>query len=337
MVEVGPQQGNDISDRMCRHIISCAFVLTCSLGSTAGRAAAQDPPAPPMAAGFAIPRPWDSVVDRQSQPPAAEAGQSPAPSESDAAAAGERSSERGEDHVETDRDAFTPAMRLVGKGLFVLESAYSYIDNPGIPATHSYPEMLLRFGLLERLEVRLGWNYEVGGGGNDVSGEQGGDEFDVRRLLRDSRINYGVKAALTRQAGWVPDSIVMAQVFTPTSGPSSATQMVATGACGWKLPNRWRLDAALRYGTNSEGGDHFGVWAPSAVLRARWRALGRPCGILRIVLAGPGHELRATCRESRDSLPGHSQSGAGRARRLGLERPVAAFLQQCRLRLAFLS
>jgi hypothetical protein len=253
---------------MRRILKSLALVLACSVGVTAGRAAAQDPmPAPTT--GAAMPQSEFNPARRGSAQPS-EAGESSATSEPGS----EATPERGEDRIETDRDAFTPATRLVGKGLFILESAYSFIDNRGVPDTHSFPEMLLRFGLLERLEVRLGWNYEVGGTGNDVSGQQGGEEFDVKRLLRETRINYGVKAALTKQDGWQPDSIVIAEVFTPTSGPDPATQIAITAAGGWQLPNRWRLDGAMRYATNSEAGDHFNVWAPSVVLRVpigeRW-------------------------------------------------------------------
>ena len=78
-----------------------------------------------------------------------------------------------EDKIETDRDAFTPATKTAPVRRFILESSYSFIDNRGAPETHSFPELLLRYGLFKRLELRLGWNCEVGGGGNVVSGSGG--------------------------------------------------------------------------------------------------------------------------------------------------------------------
>src|SRR5262249_57778444 len=45
-------------------------------------------------------------------------------------------------------------------------------DNRRVPETHSFPELLLRYGLTKRLELRLGWNYEVGSG-NETSGSVG--------------------------------------------------------------------------------------------------------------------------------------------------------------------
>jgi Putative MetA-pathway of phenol degradation len=36
---------------------------------------------------------------------------------------------------------------------------------------------------------------------------------------------------------------------------------------GWELPNKWKLDSAIRYGFDTERGDHFNDWAPSVVLK----------------------------------------------------------------------
>ena len=202
-----------------------------------------------------------------------------------ASAGGERP-ER--DEIETDRDSFTPATTTVGRRRLVVESAYSFLDNRGFKETHSLPELLLRYGLTDRVELRLGWNYEVGGEGAAVSGAEAGEgpPAGPGRLLREYTLAYGVKVGLTESAGWVPRSAVIVQGFTPTggsTGTSPATQLVATGVAGWELPNRWRFDAAVRYGTAGEGGDRYNLWAPSAVLRVpvgdRWAVHGEYFGI----------------------------------------------------------
>ncbi len=63
----------------------------------------------------------------------------------------------------TDRPDFTEASSTVGLGVAQLEIGYTYVfDNDGADQTvgHSYPEPLLRVGLLrEWLELRVGWNY----------------------------------------------------------------------------------------------------------------------------------------------------------------------------------
>src|SRR6516164_6763063 len=181
---------------------------------------------------------------------------------------GERRGEgRGEGEIETDRDSFTPAISTAGRGRLITESAYTFLDNRHVPETNSFPELLLRYGVTERIELRLGWNYEVGGAGNDASGSQSGGEFAGGGLKREYKLSYGVKAALTEQDGWLPASIVILQGFTPTGGEATATQLVATSAWGWELPNRWKFDTAFRYGTGSEAGDRFDIFAPSAVLK----------------------------------------------------------------------
>jgi hypothetical protein len=46
--------------------------------------------------------------------------------------------------------------------------------------------------------------------------------------------------------------------------------VVATYALGWELANRWRLDSAMRCGTEHGPNDAFNQWAPSIVLRVPW-------------------------------------------------------------------
>jgi hypothetical protein len=172
-----------------------------------------------------------------------------------------------EDRIETDRDSFTPSTKTAGPGLFILESSFTFEDNRHNPETYSFPELLVRYGLTERIELRLGCNYEIGGSGSSVSGDE--DEQDVAGggIHHEARVFYGVKVQASKQDEWLPESCVILQGFTPTSGENTATQFAATYAFGWELPRKWRLDAAFRYAEESEAGDRFEVWAPSVVLR----------------------------------------------------------------------
>ena len=173
-----------------------------------------------------------------------------------------------EDEIETDRDSFTPATTTAGYRRFIVESAWSFIDNRTVPETHSFPELITRYGINDWLEVRLGWNYEVGGAANTVSGNASDPEDPTQNEIeRDSQFFYGLKAALTSQSGWRPQSAVIFQAGTPTYGKDTATQMFATYAVGWQFQNRWKWDTAMRYGYDSSEGDHFNIWAPSTVLK----------------------------------------------------------------------
>jgi hypothetical protein len=174
-----------------------------------------------------------------------------------------------EDKIETDRDAFTPSTKTTPLNRFIVESSYSFIDNRGSPDTNSFPELLFRYGINKHLELRLGWNYEAGGGGNVVSGSSGetSEGVDTSGLSRVQRLLYGFKVQVSEQKSCLPDSIAIVQGYTPTGGDATATQFLATYAFGWRLPNRWRWDSSLRFITDSDNGNRFEVWAPSSVLR----------------------------------------------------------------------
>jgi hypothetical protein len=191
------------------------------------------------------------------------------PAESPGSESEERRPEsRFADAIETDRDSFTPATTTAGLNRLIVESSYSFLENRGVKDTHSFPELLVRYGLMERLELRLGWNYEVGGAGADTSSASVEELPPESRLERASNINYGLKFRLTDQSAWVPGSAVILTGATPTSGMTTGTQFFATYVFGWELPHRCKLDAAMRYGSVSESGERFNEWAPSVVLKA---------------------------------------------------------------------
>lgn len=173
-----------------------------------------------------------------------------------------------EKELETDRDAFTPATSVSGLGVTILESSYSFVDNRTVDETHSFPELLVRYGIGEWVELRFGWNYEVGGTGDVVSGNEGGEEeVGGSALERETQLLYGLKFALTGQEGWIPRSVAILQGYTPTSGEAPATDLSLAYAFGWELPNRCRLESSIRYGTEHDRQDQMNLWAPSAVFR----------------------------------------------------------------------
>ncbi|MFO0915583.1 MAG: transporter [Pirellulales bacterium] len=184
--------------------------------------------------------------------------------------------EGGTEEIETDRDSFTPATSVAGRSRVIYEAAYSFIDNRRVDDTHSYPEFIARMGLTDTIELRVGWNYEVGGAGSPVSGNVP-DDFEAEpELERASRILYGGKIWLTSQSGWRPQSSIIVQGFTPTSGKSSSTDFSVTPVVGWQLARGWTWDSGLRYATSSLEDDHFNTWSPSTVLKVplgeRWKA-----------------------------------------------------------------
>ncbi|TWT47902.1 hypothetical protein KOR42_41000 [Thalassoglobus neptunius] len=192
-----------------------------------------------------------------------------------------------EREMETDRDSFTPATTTVPGQMTMIESAWSFVDNPIVSDTNSFPELLVRHGVSDWLEARFVVNYEVGGAGSSVTGGSNSDldfeEEDAGEIERESSISYGLKAALTQQDEWIPESAFILQASTPMSGPETATSFVSTYVIGWRLANDWLWDSSIRYGYGSAEGDHFNQWAPSTVLKIpfaeRWNVHAEYFGV----------------------------------------------------------
>ncbi len=171
-----------------------------------------------------------------------------------------------EEHLETDRDSFTPSTSTVKSGRLLFESAYSFIDNGSSSASHSFPEILNRYGLADGIELRFGWNYEVGGGGS-VAGGHSGRHSEGSSEEKESQVLYGLKLMLTEQDHWLPESAMIVQGTTPTSGPETASDMQLGYVFGWKFFDGWQFDSSLRCISTVEEEDHFNEWAPSVVLK----------------------------------------------------------------------
>jgi hypothetical protein len=198
-------------------------------------------------------------------------------------AAGEGNESEGEGEIETDRDSFTPATSTVAGGRVVFESAYSFIDNRAVPETHSFPELLIRYGLTDAVELRLGWNEEIGGAGSPISGNVPNAFDDEAGIEDESRLLYGAKFFLTRQCNGRPESSWIVQGFTPTTGESNDTLFATSYVVGWELPNESVWDSALRYSTGVNEDDRFNVWSPSTVLKIpigeRWKVHAEYFGV----------------------------------------------------------
>ena len=185
------------------------------------------------------------------------------------------------EELETDRDSFTFAPTTAGRGLSILEASYSFIDNRTGPEAHSVPETLLRRGIGDQIELRLGFNYEAGGPGTVSGSEVGGQDLETED---ESRVLYGTKVETSEQDGWLPRSAAVVQGYTPTYGPSTASTVVVGESWGWRFANGWEWTSAIRYGTGFDKGDAFNQWAPSTVVKVpvgeRWNVHAEYFGIL---------------------------------------------------------
>jgi len=129
----------------------------------------------------------------------------------------------------TDRPDFTEASSTVGLGVAQLEVGYTFTsDDSGGTKTrsHSFPEPLLRYGVLQDwLELRVGWNYNVEKT-NSIATDGADDLY------------LGFKIGLTPQDGWLPETALIPQMTTPTGANAFSADSVLPGAnliYGWEI------------------------------------------------------------------------------------------------------
>jgi hypothetical protein len=178
--------------------------------------------------------------------------------------------------LDTDANSFTFAVRTADKNRVIFESAYTNIKIGKGTTKQSFPESLFRYGLTDRLELRLGYNYETSPSNRDaIEGDIAGN-FGINA---QQQIYYGFKYQVSRQEKekqWQPTSAFLFQLHTPIASEQTHTQIRLGYALGWTLPNGWILDTGFRYGTDRELGYNYTLWAPSTVVkipfgkRKRW-------------------------------------------------------------------
>ena len=115
----------------------------------------------------------------------------------------ERESER--ERIETERHDFTQSTTVVGRGVTQVEFGYTFFQSSGeaeVEDSHATPELLLRFGLTEKVEFRLRYNQVWQFGEEDRSGAED--------------LHWAFKVRTSDQAGWRPESALEIRATAPT-------------------------------------------------------------------------------------------------------------------------
>jgi hypothetical protein len=173
-----------------------------------------------------------------------------------------------EERIETERHDFTQSAITVGRGVFQVESGYSYFykDSRGtIEGSHTGPEMMLRYGISEDIEVRLRWNYVWQF--IDVEPDESGSE-DLR---------YSVKLQMTQQpeTGLLPTSALEVRGTAPTGGEAYSTGRVEFGLdyiYQWELAEGLTFAGSTGFGTDGLG--DFGL-VPDEPTTERFTAMSQ--------------------------------------------------------------
>jgi len=141
--------------------------------------------------------------------------------------------------ISPERPAFTNSTTVVGKGNVVVEGGYTNFRLNGVK-TETYGEVLVRYGISPRLELRVAGNsYQVTKAtGFRVSG------------LQDS--NVGLKYAVRNGETSVlrPNIAVIVQTSVPTGARNFSSNSYQPGVqalLGWNLSDKTALNAGMGY------------------------------------------------------------------------------------------
>lgn len=148
------------------------------------------------------------------------------------------------DRLTTDRPHVSEATAVVGLGRIQLETGYTFFrdESNGIRTdTHSFPEPLLRIGVLaEWFELRLGYTYlveQTRGVGVQKTTLSGSDDMLV-----------GAKIALVKQRGYLPDISIFPQFRMPTGFEAFSGDRVLPGV---NIAYSWAVNELIEVECNT--------------------------------------------------------------------------------------
>ncbi len=141
----------------------------------------------------------------------------------------------------TDRPDFTESTEAVPTGHVQLEAGYTFtFDREGTDRVrdHAAPEFLLRIGLVENLELRIGWD-----GYSWTESQFEGETRSGRRTTHETwsqganDLSLGFKYKLVEQDGWIPHFGVIGAITVP-----SGSAGVSSGDVDPEIVFLWAYD-----------------------------------------------------------------------------------------------
>ena len=151
----------------------------------------------------------------------------------------------------TDRPDATEASSTVGKGILQFETGGLYEtfeDNNIKTENYTYNTMLIRYGILDNLELRLGWNFVEG-----VTTVNGNKIDDVMSGL--SPLLLGMKIDIAEENGAMPEIALIGHVF-PVFSASTDYRPEYTGIdFRLSLSHTLSENSSLGYNIGAQWGD----------------------------------------------------------------------------------
>ncbi len=151
----------------------------------------------------------------------------------------------------TDRPDATESPTVVPKGYLQIETGAFYEDS-GEDAfkqkTTTFNTTLLRYGLLDNLELRIGWDFA------EVKTEINGTELDdVASGL--SPLLLGAKIGVAKEKGWLPEIGLIGHVFLPFSAGEDFRPETTGIDFRFSFAHTLSEKSSLSYNLGAEWGD----------------------------------------------------------------------------------
>ena len=141
----------------------------------------------------------------------------------------------------TDRPDFTESTETVPAGHFQLEAGYTFTydrERKDRVRDHTAPELLMRIGLVDNFELRIGWD-----GYSWTDSQFEGETRGGRRVTREDQtqdahdLSLGFKYKLVEQDGWIPHFGVIGAITVP-----SGSAGVSSGDVDPEIVLLWAYD-----------------------------------------------------------------------------------------------
>jgi hypothetical protein len=155
----------------------------------------------------------------------------------------------------------TERITAVARGRVRIEGGYifTYDQVRDVSAVqHALPDLLLRIGLTDRLELRVGWP-----GYRSVDYSDGWERLSYDEALDP---NVGFMFDLWQQRGWLPQTAVQAAVPISLEGNPlvfDSLQPVAQLLYLWSLGDRWSVGGTSGMAIFEDFGDRYGQFQQS--------------------------------------------------------------------------
>jgi len=156
------------------------------------------------------------------------------------------------DTLITDRPDATEASSTVGAGVLQLETGgfyTSFEENDFKEEVLGYNTTLLRYGILENMELRLGWNFE------ETRFKAGGQELE-NVLSGFSPLLAGVKVDIAEEKGARPEIALIGHLFLPLSASTDYRPETTGADFRFALSHSLSEKSSLGYNVGAQwGGD----------------------------------------------------------------------------------